>query len=69
VQLLQDISNALYEYNSEYPGLVAQRLKLDFLKKITNNFSSGKIIGKGGYATVYEVYLIKEDFLSNVSHN
>ncbi|XP_051205880.1 uncharacterized protein [Lolium perenne] len=50
----KDISNALYEYNSEYPGLVAQRLKLDFLKKITNNFSSEKIIGKGGYATVYE---------------
>ncbi|CAM0948777.1 unnamed protein product [Alopecurus aequalis] len=49
-----DIIDGMYEHNSEYPGLVAQRLKLDFLKKITDNFSSKKILGKGGFAAVYK---------------
>ena len=68
---MQDLNYNIREYNSKYPGLVAQRLNLEFLKKITKNFSKEKILGAGGYATVYKVYLnvMKDSYLCNVSHN
>jgi hypothetical protein len=36
-------------------GATTREFTLDFLEKITDNFSEEKIIGRGGYGIVYKV--------------